>query len=71
MAAGGQEGPAPAVETSDSQCASVFSRITLLTDREERSVVCTCAVNLSGQSSALRVATAFSKGNVCPPHASF
>ncbi|XP_075869163.1 midasin [Nelusetta ayraudi] len=43
---------------------TVANRIALLTDREERSVVCTCAVNLSAQSSALRVATAFSKGTV-------
>lgn len=61
---------APNLEESYSRCSSVFSRIALLTDREERSVVCTCAVNLSAQSSALRVATAFSKGNVCAPHAS-
>ncbi len=31
-------------------------------DREERSVVCTCAINVSVQNCALRIATAFSKG---------
>lgn len=31
-------------------------------DREERSVICTCAINLSAQNCALRIATAFSKG---------
>jgi len=39
-----------------------FVRTVLMTDREERSVICTCAINLSAQSCALRIATAFSKG---------
>ncbi|KAI4802110.1 hypothetical protein KUCAC02_019968, partial [Chaenocephalus aceratus] len=43
---------------------AVANRIVLMTDREERSVICTCAINLSAQSSALRIATAFSKGTV-------
>ncbi|XP_034060418.1 LOW QUALITY PROTEIN: midasin [Gymnodraco acuticeps] len=43
---------------------AVANRIVLMTDREERSVICTCAINLSSQSSALRIATAFSKGTV-------
>lgn len=40
----------------------VIYRIVLMMDREERSVFCTCAINLSAQNSALRIATAFSKG---------
>lgn len=36
-------------------------------DREERSVFCTCAINLSAQNCALRIATAFSKGIHCTP----
>lgn len=43
----------------------VFFRMVLMTDREERSVICTCAINLSAQNSALRIATAFSKGDFC------
>uniref|UniRef100_A0A665VA47 Midasin n=1 Tax=Echeneis naucrates TaxID=173247 RepID=A0A665VA47_ECHNA len=43
---------------------TVANRIVLMMDREERSVICTCAVNLSAQNSALRIATAFSKGTV-------
>ncbi|XP_036943295.1 midasin isoform X1 [Acanthopagrus latus] len=43
---------------------AVANRIVLLMDREERSVICTCAINLSAQNSALRIATAFSKGTV-------
>lgn len=31
-------------------------------DREERSVICTYSTNLSSQTSALGIATAFSKG---------
>ena len=31
-------------------------------DREERAVICTCAINASAHNSALRLATAFSKG---------
>ncbi|CAK6975580.1 Hypothetical predicted protein [Scomber scombrus] len=43
---------------------AVANRIFLMMDREERSVICTCAINLSAQNSALRIATAFSKGTV-------
>uniref|UniRef100_A0A3Q1FB83 Midasin AAA ATPase 1 n=1 Tax=Acanthochromis polyacanthus TaxID=80966 RepID=A0A3Q1FB83_9TELE len=43
---------------------AVANRIVLMMDREERSVICTCAINLSAQNSALRIATAFSKGTV-------
>ncbi|XP_071334594.1 midasin isoform X2 [Trachinotus anak] len=43
---------------------TVANRIVLMMDREERSVICTCAVNLSAQNCALRIATAFSKGTV-------
>ncbi|XP_077950103.1 midasin isoform X1 [Gasterosteus aculeatus] len=43
---------------------AVANRIVLMTDREERSVICTCAINLSAQDCALRIATAFSKGTV-------
>ncbi|XP_042084236.1 midasin isoform X2 [Haplochromis burtoni] len=43
---------------------AVANRIVLMMDREERSVVCTCAVNLSGPNSVLQIATAFSKGTV-------
>ncbi|XP_034383471.1 midasin isoform X3 [Cyclopterus lumpus] len=43
---------------------AVANRIVLMTDREERSVICTCAINLSAQNCALRIATAFSKGTV-------
>lgn len=39
-----------------------------MTDREERSVICTCAINLSAQNSALRIATAFSKGDFLRSH---
>ncbi|KAM4633655.1 midasin [Polymixia lowei] len=43
---------------------AVANRIVLMMDREERSVICTCAINLSAQNCALRIATAFSKGTV-------
>ncbi|XP_035534963.1 midasin [Morone saxatilis] len=43
---------------------AVANRIVLMVDREERSVICTCAINLSAQNCALRIATAFSKGTV-------
>ncbi|XP_039980712.1 midasin isoform X5 [Xiphias gladius] len=43
---------------------TVANRIVLMMDREERSVICTCAINLSAQNCALRIATAFSKGTV-------
>ncbi|KAF3702507.1 Midasin Dynein-related AAA-ATPase MDN1 MIDAS-containing protein [Channa argus] len=43
---------------------AVANRIALMMDREERAVICTCAVNLSAQNCALRIATAFSKGTV-------
>ncbi|XP_056150027.1 midasin [Lampris incognitus] len=43
---------------------AVANRIVLMMDREERSVNCTCAINLSAQNCALRIATAFSKGSV-------
>ncbi|XP_029902559.1 midasin isoform X2 [Myripristis murdjan] len=43
---------------------AVANRIVLMMDREERSVICTCAINLSAQNCALRLATAFSKGTV-------
>ncbi|KAM3861280.1 midasin [Diretmus argenteus] len=43
---------------------AVANRIVLMMDREERSVICTCAINLSAQNCALRLATAFSKGSV-------
>ncbi|TMS12010.1 hypothetical protein E3U43_016968 [Larimichthys crocea] len=43
---------------------AVANRILLMMDREERSVICTCAINLSAQNCALRIATAFSKGTV-------
>ncbi|XP_047429048.1 midasin isoform X2 [Mugil cephalus] len=43
---------------------AVANRIVLMMDREERSVICSCAVNLSAQNSAMRIATAFSKGTV-------
>ncbi|XP_059212052.1 midasin [Centropristis striata] len=43
---------------------AVANRISLMMDREERSVICTCAINLSVQNCALRIATAFSKGTV-------
>ncbi|KAK2856665.1 hypothetical protein Q5P01_005400 [Channa striata] len=47
---------------------AVANRIALMMDREERSVICTCAVNLSAQNCALRIATAFSKGTVDVGH---
>ncbi|XP_068197957.1 midasin isoform X4 [Antennarius striatus] len=47
---------------------AVANRIVLMMDREERSVICSCTVNLSAQSCALRLATAFSKGNVDVGH---
>ncbi|KAM6915471.1 midasin [Xenentodon cancila] len=43
---------------------AVANRIALMMDREERSVICSCANNLSPQNCALRIATAFSKGTV-------
>ncbi|KAM7394956.1 hypothetical protein PAMA_006612 [Pampus argenteus] len=43
---------------------AVANRIVLMMDREERSVICTCAINLCAQNCALRIATAFSKGTV-------
>ncbi|XP_058470371.1 midasin [Solea solea] len=43
---------------------TVANRIVLMMDREERSVICSCAINLSAQNCALRIATAFSKGTV-------
>uniref|UniRef100_A0A3Q1JQ86 Midasin n=1 Tax=Anabas testudineus TaxID=64144 RepID=A0A3Q1JQ86_ANATE len=43
---------------------AVANRIALMMDREERSVICTCAINLSAPNSALRIAAAFSKGTV-------
>uniref|UniRef100_A0A8C4E8F0 Midasin n=1 Tax=Dicentrarchus labrax TaxID=13489 RepID=A0A8C4E8F0_DICLA len=43
---------------------AVANRIVLMVDREERSVICTCAINMSAQNCALRIATAFSKGTV-------
>lgn len=47
---------------------AVANRIVLMMDREERSVICTCASNLSAQNCALRIATAFSKGTVDVGH---
>ncbi|KAM9840331.1 midasin [Aulostomus maculatus] len=47
---------------------TVANRIVLMMDREERAVICTCAINLSPQNSALRIATAFSKGTVDVGH---
>ncbi|XP_060907246.1 midasin [Labrus mixtus] len=47
---------------------AVANRIVLTMDREERSVICTCAINLSAQNCALRIATAFSKGTVDVGH---
>ncbi|XP_034555077.1 midasin [Notolabrus celidotus] len=47
---------------------AVANRIVLMMDREERSVICTCAINLSAQNCALRIATAFSKGTVDVGH---
>ncbi|XP_067097253.1 midasin [Osmerus mordax] len=43
---------------------AVANRIVLQMDREERAVICTCAINASAHNSALRLATAFSKGTV-------
>ncbi|KAJ3606919.1 hypothetical protein NHX12_026435, partial [Muraenolepis orangiensis] len=43
---------------------AVANRVVLMMDREERSVICTCAISLSAQNCALRIATAFSKGSV-------
>ncbi|KAM9355690.1 midasin [Pholidichthys leucotaenia] len=43
---------------------AVANRIVLLMDREERSVICSCAAALSAHSSALKTATAFTKGSV-------
>ncbi|XP_035472851.1 midasin isoform X1 [Scophthalmus maximus] len=43
---------------------TVANRIVLMMDREERSIICSCAINLSAQNCALRIATAFSKGSV-------
>ncbi|XP_044025553.1 midasin [Siniperca chuatsi] len=43
---------------------AVANRIVLMMDREERSVICTCAINMSAQNCALKIATAFSKGTV-------
>lgn len=43
---------------------AVANRIVLMMDREERSVICTCAINLSAQNCALRLATAFTKGTL-------
>ncbi|XP_062266826.1 midasin [Platichthys flesus] len=43
---------------------SVANRIVMMMDREERSVICTCAINISAQNCALRIAAAFSKGTV-------
>nr|XP_046228345.1 midasin isoform X2 [Scatophagus argus] len=43
---------------------AVANRIVLMMDREERSVICSCAINLCPQNCALRIATAFSKGTV-------
>uniref|UniRef100_A0A3P8RPW4 Midasin n=1 Tax=Amphiprion percula TaxID=161767 RepID=A0A3P8RPW4_AMPPE len=40
---------------------NAVANIVLMMDREERSVICTCAINLSAQNCALRIATAFSK----------
>ncbi|KAM6992726.1 LOW QUALITY PROTEIN: midasin [Tautogolabrus adspersus] len=47
---------------------AVANRIVLTMDREERSVICTCAINLSAQNCALRIATAFGKGTVDVGH---
>ncbi|XP_041660686.1 midasin isoform X2 [Cheilinus undulatus] len=47
---------------------AVANRIILMMDREERSVICTCAINMSAQNCALRIATAFSKGTVDVGH---
>ncbi|XP_069561962.1 midasin [Brachyistius frenatus] len=43
---------------------AVANRMVLMLDREERSVICSYTMNLSAHSSALRLATAFSKGTV-------
>ncbi|KAM4522940.1 midasin [Odontesthes bonariensis] len=43
---------------------AVANRIVLMMDREERSVISNCAVNLWTPNCALRMATAFSKGTV-------
>ncbi|XP_030578137.1 midasin [Archocentrus centrarchus] len=43
---------------------AVANRIVLMMHREERSVICTCAINPSAPNSVLRIATAFSKGTV-------
>ncbi|KAM9551495.1 midasin-like isoform 2-T2 [Salvelinus alpinus] len=43
---------------------AVANRIILLTDREERAAVGSCAIKTSAHNSALRLATAFSKGTV-------
>lgn len=51
-----------AVLTNGLLMSGLCVRIVLMMDREERSVVCTCAVNLSGPNSVLQIATAFSKG---------
>ncbi|XP_037836777.1 midasin isoform X2 [Kryptolebias marmoratus] len=43
---------------------AVANRIVLLMNRKERAVLCSHTVNMAAQSSALRIATAFSKGAV-------
>ncbi|KAM4713456.1 midasin isoform 2-T2 [Anableps anableps] len=43
---------------------AVANRILLMMDREERAVTCSCTITAAPQSSALRVATAFSKGTI-------
>lgn len=49
---------------------AVANRIVLMMDRQERTVICSCAVNLWSQNCALQVATAFSKGTVDVGHLS-
>ncbi|XP_028296182.1 midasin isoform X2 [Gouania willdenowi] len=46
----------------------VANRIVVMLDREERSVICSCAINICPRNSALRIATAFSKGTVDVGH---
>ncbi|XP_007570662.1 midasin isoform X2 [Poecilia formosa] len=43
---------------------AVANRIVLMMDREERAVSCSCTVSMAPPTSALRVATAFSKGSL-------
>ncbi|XP_078798874.1 midasin isoform X2 [Oryzias latipes] len=43
---------------------AVANRMALMMDREEKSVLCSCALNKSSQNCALRISSAFSKGMV-------